>query len=589
MNFNKNLIIACRADGFGERMLALLNAMYIANRLNIEFKFVWNALTNNNKKDDRFVDSTNVPSENVIFSSHFINKYSCTRNMNVRAIDGIGLFLRNGRYKLDKLFDYESGYDFGYVSTQYDLSKICEDVEREEYYTSIKNIWDQIHFSEKLQEIINLVKTYNDDYIAVHIRSGEALYEYNRRDIYFFKNKILDVNLALEVINSESLNKNNKIIIFSDDLDAKQHIKDFFKDRNNIFTVEDFKIYEDVFSQTFFELLLMSRSKKIYSSGSSGFSQLACRISNRTDFISIYDLYTKQEQYDIIRSYVDKVNFNNYSKAFSYFKLYLLSDCLKLSNYLQKKYLFKAMKLDPVCNVYIILFIYLLARDEKMLDLDLFFKKMFFQKKDVLIEDFLFINVYDYSFLYSFVFEEIFKNIKDTDKFLNIRYLFYRLYLRIKENENIKKFDQQMMQFLDDNFNRHSFNPFAPKNNKIYNVSAVKRTKEHLCYKMGYITIQLYRTKIIFLIPFAHIMVFINFIINKIIYKCVKKYDPSLTFPPLRDCYDYQEALKVKEYLSYKLGKALVRAHKNWYKGGYIKLIFDIIKLKKEFKGKGKK
>ncbi|EAL4402272.1 hypothetical protein DNF52_09295, partial [Campylobacter jejuni] len=189
--------------------MALLNAMYIANRLNIKFKFVWNVLTNNNKEDDRFVDSTDVPSENRIFSNQFINKYSCTQSMNVCAVDGIGLFLKNGKYRLEKLFDYESGYDFGYVSTQYDLSKICEDVEHEEYYSSLKNIWKQIHFSEKLQEIINFVETYNDSYIAVHIRSGEALYEYNRRDIYFSRNKILDVNLALKVINFESLDKNN--------------------------------------------------------------------------------------------------------------------------------------------------------------------------------------------------------------------------------------------------------------------------------------------------------------------------------------------------------------------------------------------
>ncbi|EAK3623652.1 hypothetical protein FFW27_02825 [Campylobacter jejuni] len=124
--------------------------------------------------------------------------------------------------------------------------------------------------------------------------------------------------------------------------------------------------------------------------------------------------------------------------------------------------------------------------------------------------------------------------------------------------------------------------------NKIRNISAVKRVKEHLCYKIGYVTILLYRRKLIFLTPFVHIMVFINFMINKIIYKCAKKYDSDLIFPLLENCYDYQEALKVKEYLSYKLGKVFIKAYKNWYKGGGIKLIFDIIKLKKEFKNKGK-
>ncbi|MGH2267801.1 hypothetical protein [Campylobacter taeniopygiae] len=52
---------------------------------------------------------------------------------------------------------------------------------------------------------------------------------------------------------------------------------------------------------------------------------------------------------------------------------------------------------------------------------------------------------------------------------------------------------------------------------------------------------------------------------------------------------DYHESQKIKKYFSYRLGKILINAHKNWYKGGYIKLIFDIIKLKKEFKNKGKK
>ena len=47
---------------------------------------------------------------------------------------------------------------------------------------------------------------------------------------------------------------------------------------------------------------------------------------------------------------------------------------------------------------------------------------------------------------------------------------------------------------------------------------------------------------------------------------------------------DYQKALKIKNHLSYKLGEALIRANKNWYKGGYIKFIFEVIKIKKEHK-----
>ncbi|WP_243705897.1 hypothetical protein [Campylobacter volucris] len=72
---------------------------------------------------------------------------------------------------------------------------------------------------------------------------------------------------------------------------------------------------------------------------------------------------------------------------------------------------------------------------------------------------------------------------------------------------------------------------------------------------------------------------------QKIYQEKVKK-DPSLKLPPLEDYPDYKEALKEKECLTYKLGQALIQANKTWYGGGYIKLLFEIMKLKKEFKNK---
>ncbi|MGQ2744728.1 hypothetical protein ACT6DG_00665 [Campylobacter coli] len=64
------------------------------------------------------------------------------------------------------------------------------------------------------------------------------------------------------------------------------------------------------------------------------------------------------------------------------------------------------------------------------------------------------------------------------------------------------------------------------------------------------------------------------------------KKDPSLKLPPLENYPDYKEALKEKECLTYKLGEALIKANKTWYKGGYVKMWFEIAKLKREFKEK---
>ncbi len=66
---------------------------------------------------------------------------------------------------------------------------------------------------------------------------------------------------------------------------------------------------------------------------------------------------------------------------------------------------------------------------------------------------------------------------------------------------------------------------------------------------------------------------------QKIYQEKIKK-DPSLKLPPLESYPDYKEALKEKECFTYKLGEALIRANNNWYKGGYIKLWFEIRKLK---------
>ncbi len=72
---------------------------------------------------------------------------------------------------------------------------------------------------------------------------------------------------------------------------------------------------------------------------------------------------------------------------------------------------------------------------------------------------------------------------------------------------------------------------------------------------------------------------------QKIYQEKIKK-DPSLKLPPLEDYPDYKEALKEKECLTYRLGQTLIKADQEWYKGGYVKMWFEIKKLKKEYKKK---
>ncbi|ECL3261975.1 class I SAM-dependent methyltransferase, partial [Campylobacter jejuni] len=54
------------------------------------------------------------------------------------------------------------------------------------------------------------------------------------------------------------------------------------------------------------------------------------------------------------------------------------------------------------------------------------------------------------------------------------------------------------------------------------------------------------------------------------------KQNPNSALPPLETYPDYNEALKEKECFTYKLGEEFIKASKNWYTGGFIKLWFKI-------------
>ncbi|HEE9562156.1 TPA: hypothetical protein R8E25_000912 [Campylobacter coli] len=117
--------------------------------------------------------------------------------------------------------------------------------------------------------------------------------------------------------------------------------------------------------------------------------------------------------------------------------------------------------------------------------------------------------------------------------------------------------------------------------------TAKQRIQNQLPYKLGQTMI--INSKNIFGILFMPVYIISTLLSHKQEQKNYQekiKKDPSLKLPPLENYPDYKEALKEKECLTYKLGEALIRANNNWYGGGYIKLWFEIRKLKREFRKK---
>ncbi|MBF7043808.1 glycosyltransferase family 2 protein, partial [Campylobacter volucris] len=103
--------------------------------------------------------------------------------------------------------------------------------------------------------------------------------------------------------------------------------------------------------------------------------------------------------------------------------------------------------------------------------------------------------------------------------------------------------------------------------------TAILRIQNQLSYKLGQAMIV--NSKLIFSrfkLPFVLLSIVVVYKQEQRMYKAKIKKDPSLKLPPLESYPDYKEALKEKECLAYKLGQALIKANKTWYRGGYVRL-----------------
>ncbi|EFS3143550.1 hypothetical protein HX403_001359 [Campylobacter coli] len=112
--------------------------------------------------------------------------------------------------------------------------------------------------------------------------------------------------------------------------------------------------------------------------------------------------------------------------------------------------------------------------------------------------------------------------------------------------------------------------------------TAKTRIQNQLPYKLGQAMIVNSKSLLGYIrMPFVLSYIYDKHKQEQKIYQEKIKKDPSLKLPPLEEYPDYQEAIRLKNHFSYKLGEALIKASKTWYKGGYVKLWFEIGKLKR--------
>ncbi|WP_096013304.1 acyltransferase [Campylobacter lanienae] len=179
-----------------------------------------------------------------------------------------------------------------------------------------------------------------------------------------------------------------------------------------------------------------------------------------------------------------------------------------------------------------------------------------------------------------FLYDVIYNN-KSKNRFAYFENYPYDISLtQYKKRFNNIKFKEQ---FLNCNISEPS-NIVKKPSSKLTYGSAKLQILNGLEYRLGYTMVESFKSTIgIFKLPFRLIDVLLKYKKEQKIYKENIKHNLNLKVPELKSYSDYEDALRLKNHLSYNLGKALIGANKNWYKGGYVKFIFEVIKIKKDY------
>ncbi|TQR60914.1 tetratricopeptide repeat protein [Campylobacter troglodytis] len=300
-----HLIISRRSDAFGSRMFSQLNAMFFAKKFGFKFGFVWD---NTRLKD---IEYCQTDTEYEVFSQEYLEKYSYTSlklPFTQPAQNGMPASFWLMKDALTAPL-YES---FGHVASYYRPAwQNMKDLSEDEYKKEFKALFDSIDFSPTYKELLKKADL-GFEYEALHMRESEIVYYWKHRIfpllIYYFPQPLI-----LDLVRSR-LKENKKIMLFCDDQTYAKDIKAHFSqsEQVSIFIASDFLPKTDLSKakNAFFELMLMSKATVIYGSMGSMFKLFASYLGGIKQ-VTINELWTPQEQYDLIKKDLNKFKLSN--------------------------------------------------------------------------------------------------------------------------------------------------------------------------------------------------------------------------------------------------------------------------------------
>ena len=119
----KDIIVAARSDGFGERMCALLNAMYLSEILNMDFRFKWrenaNSVVHDFTQKNTYLAANETSDIKDFFNNDFIKSY------HIDSVD-MSELCSIWELKNKSIFDFifTSKEEWGWYAPPHNLTKI---------------------------------------------------------------------------------------------------------------------------------------------------------------------------------------------------------------------------------------------------------------------------------------------------------------------------------------------------------------------------------------------------------------------------------------------------------------------------------
>lgn len=389
----QGFIMSSRTDGFGMRMVNILIGMYLAKRLNFSFGFTW-------RNENKDVIGIHLDTVENIFSQEFIEKffYKSDNNLikehvvekafyNIKDINICKL-----KHAFSEKFGYYSpGINFG-LPYEY-----INGISKDEFLCEVRNIFKQINFSNKLNNIFKFVNNYTNnigDFVAIHIRNGEVVYDSICKTYLlqlWLGDRYFPYEIALEICFIE-IKKGKKVIIFGQDSECNNNLYKLLNKQypSNIILAD--KLLDAKYSnfeKSFFEVTLMSKASTVFTSGkikaNSAFSILASFIAGKYNLVSYNEIFSDKEQYEIIKkNYIFFERNHKLQLSMVNFKMFQLSLKLFLNFNEKMFYLNKALDNDPDNDGYRIYILDLLFKQkqyeaiEKMIKNEIIFREKIF-------------------------------------------------------------------------------------------------------------------------------------------------------------------------------------------------------------------